>query len=256
MTLKSLFFKNHARFKTFFVWPAMAVFVVWSAINATDYRWVFWGLATYYAFHHLGFGIGGHKLFAHRAFEPVAWYPYVAAVISSICFFGAPVMNAIVHRQHHRYADTDRDPHSPTKGRWHAFVGWMWHYQPPPPSANICADLIRDYPFLKTYEKVEPLVQPMFFITVYLINYQLMLIFMMAAVLSYATGTLINAYSHNPKIEDHNKAVDNKLLAILVNATFLHRRHHAHGSAADYSFEQVYDISGPIIKHILTKKIS
>jgi fatty-acid desaturase len=147
-----------------------------------------------------------------------------------------------------------RHPHSPIKGKWHAFMGWSLSYQLPPPSAKIGADLVRDYPFLKFYTKIEWLVQPVFFIIVYLISYQLMLICMLAAVLSYTTGMLLNAFSHNPKIADSNKAVDSKLLAILVNPIYLHRRHHADGSAADYSFEQVYDISWPIIKYLLTKK--
>lgn len=232
----------------------MILFLGWSAVDNTDLTWTLWGLAAYYVFHQLGFSIGVHKLFAHRAFESVDWYPYLSVVISSICFYGNPLTNAIVHRLHHRYADTDQDPHSPIRGKWHAFMGWSLSYQLPPPSARIVADLVRDYPFLQRYAKIEWLVQPVFFIIMYLVSYQLMLICMMAAVLSYTTGMLLNVFSHNPKIADSNKAVDSKLLAIIVNPIYLHRRHHADGSAADYSFEQVYDISWPIIKYLLTKK--
>jgi len=39
--------------------------------------------------------------------------------------FLSPRGYAILHRQHHAFSDTDRDPHSPMHGFWWSHVGWI-----------------------------------------------------------------------------------------------------------------------------------
>ena len=162
-------------------------------------------------------------------------------------------MGAIVHRQHHRYADTDKDPHSPCRGRWHAFVGWMWNYTPPPPSEQIAADLLRDYPFLKTYGKIEYAVLPTFYLILAFVSHWLMLACLLASVLSFGVAMYVNAFSHNPKEKHSNKAVNQKFLARVVNPIFLHRDHHDHSLSYDYSTPEVKDFSAFFIKRFLIK---
>lgn len=246
--------RNFVRFKIFFLWPSAIVYLLWQIILFQDPTWILLGVLIYYPFHQLGFGIGGHKLFAHRSFVSARWFPYVSMLLGSICFYGNPVMGAIVHRQHHLYADTALDPHSPMHGRWHAFIGWNWSYTPPPPSAQIAADLIRDYPFLRIYEKIEWLVLPVFYTVLALVNHWLMLSCLLAAVLSFGVGMFINAFSHEPSEKDSNKAVNRKFLAKFVNPLFLHQDHHDHSSLYDYSTSEVKDFSAPFIKHFLIKR--
>jgi stearoyl-CoA desaturase (delta-9 desaturase) len=249
-----LFVRNFIRFRTFFLWPLAIVYLLWQMFLIQDPTWILLGLFLYYIFHQLGLGIGYHKLFAHRAFTPVAWYPPVAVVVGSMCFQGDPIVSSIVHRQHHQHADTDQDPHSPIKNRWHAFWGWMWKYELPPPSAKIASDLGRDFPFLIKYSKIEWLVQPVCFAILALISHWLMLACLLAAVLSFASGLSVNAFSHDPKITDKNKAVNQKLVAQILNPIFLHRNHHDHSSLNDYSTPEVRDFSGLFIKYFLIKR--
>lgn len=248
------FIKIFSKFRLFFLLPTAIVYLISQLFLFDSYTWVLAGILLYYLFHQLGFSIGTHKLFAHRSFTPVTWFPYLSAIVGSICFYPNPVMTAIVHRMHHKYVDTDKDPHSPCHGRWHAFFGWLWKYQVPPPSARIGVDLIRDFPFLKTYEKIEWAVLPAFYVTLALISHWLFLACLLASVLSFAVGMIINAFSHNPGILDDNKASNNKFLAKWVNPLFLHKDHHENESLYDYSTPEVKDFSAFFIKRFLIKR--
>ena len=74
----------------------------------------------------ISFAIGGglHRYFAHRAFRTSRSFQFVVALLAG-AFFGDPVGFAGKHRLHHRYADTDRDLHSPRQGLWHCWVGHL-----------------------------------------------------------------------------------------------------------------------------------
>lgn len=244
-----------SRFRVFVLWPAAVLYLLTELIRYQDFTWVLAGILIFYPLHQLSYSIGGHKLFAHRTFTPNSWYPYLTTILLSICFYGSPIMLSIIHREHHRYADTDQDPHSPTKGRWHAFLGWAWNYTPPPPSANIGGDLVRDFPFLKSYEKIEWLVFPIFFGTLALISKWLFLAFLLAAVLSFTLGMLlVNTFSHDPASPDQNKAIDQPRMARWINPTFMHKQHHNDSSLYDYSVPGVTDYSAAFIRRFLMKK--
>lgn len=250
-----LTFKKYiTRLRVFFLWPLAIVYLISQIFLYDSYWWVLAGIALYYPFHQLGYSIGGHKMFTHRAFESNNWYPYVSVILTSICFFGSPMGLAISHREHHRYADTNKDPHNPAHGRWHAFMGWIWSYKIPPPDAKVAADLNRDYPFIKKYDRIEWLVLPTFFIIVSLVSKGLFLACLLASVLSFFVGMCVNGFSHNPSILEKNKAINSIWLAKYVNPIFLHYDHHINDSLWDYSTADVKDFSAWFIKRFLMKR--
>jgi fatty-acid desaturase len=76
-----------------------------------------------------GIAIIYHRIIAHRVVEVKNKF-----VLALMCFIGVnsicvgPAAWAFNHIQHHRYADTDKDPHTPTKLGWKAF--WYIFHQP------------------------------------------------------------------------------------------------------------------------------
>ena len=245
---------NYYNFAKFFIaLPLIVAYLLYTAVVGDSHIWILFGLILYYPFHQLGFSIGIHKLLSHASFEPKSWYPKLSVVIGSICFFGDPVASVVIHRLHHKYADTDKDPHSPTQGRWHAFILWILTYKPPKVGAYFAADVLKKYPFLKTYRRFEWLVPITFHTSTFLINETLFLSCMLAAVLSIFTGFVINAFSHNPSITDEQKATDNLFLARWVNPLFMHKYHHDVPSLYDYSHKGVADFSSNFIVKFLTK---
>ena len=68
---------------------------------------------------------GYHRYFAHRAYRLPRWAQLVMAFGGTTALQKGPLWWAAHHRDHHRYADTDRDVHSPRRGFWWSHVGWI-----------------------------------------------------------------------------------------------------------------------------------
>ena len=75
-------------------------------------------------------GIFHHMLFTHKSFECKNWIRNMGGLFGTLSWrgpFAGPVQYVAGHKVHHQYADTDLDPHTPTKGLFHAWIGWFWH---------------------------------------------------------------------------------------------------------------------------------
>jgi|GEM_PF-942757 len=116
----------------------------------TEYLLVFLAL---YIWHSLGVTIGYHRLLSHRSFSCIKPLEYFFVLGGYLAFEGSPIWWAAMHRAHHRYVDTNLDPHSPRYGGvWNAYIGWtMYKTYPEHIDPNTqCKDLMKDpiYRFL------------------------------------------------------------------------------------------------------------
>ena len=68
---------------------------------------------------------GYHRYFAHRTYRLARAPQFLLALGGITAAQKGPLWWAANHRDHHRFADTDRDPHSPQKGAWWAHIGWI-----------------------------------------------------------------------------------------------------------------------------------
>jgi stearoyl-CoA desaturase (delta-9 desaturase) len=240
--------------KMFVAVPLLPVLIAWTLWGTDEWPLVLAaGVLLYYPVQQLGQAIGYHKLFAHRAFVAKPWYPYVACFFASIAFYGDPLSAAMIHRIHHRYSDTDKDPHSPLHGRLHAYIGWMATYKPNTADARCIADLLRDFPWMVTFRKYEWLLPWVFHGALYALSPLVSCAVLIACLLSIHNALAVNAFSHNPNTSDSDKAVDAPHLARWVNPIFLHRHHHKHGSLVDYSAHGVTDYWAKFIHRFLAK---
>uniref|UniRef100_A0A1B0GE34 Fatty acid desaturase domain-containing protein n=1 Tax=Glossina morsitans morsitans TaxID=37546 RepID=A0A1B0GE34_GLOMM len=80
-----------------------------------------------------GFGVtgGAHRLWTHRSFK--ANLPL--RIILMLCFSAAG-QNSLYdwvrdHRVHHKYSETDADPHNSNRGFFFSHVGWLMMYKHP-----------------------------------------------------------------------------------------------------------------------------
>lgn len=75
----------------------------------------------------LGVEMGYHRLFTHQAFETYPIIRYMLAFFGLLACQDGPLGWSAVHRKHHKYEDTENDPHSPhKKGFFWAHTGWMY----------------------------------------------------------------------------------------------------------------------------------
>lgn len=234
--------RNATLLKMFVALPALPFFVAYTLWgNPVWPLVVVAGLFLYYPVQQLGQAIGYHKLFAHRSFKPRAWYPYLSAFVGSIAFYGDPLSAAMIHRIHHRYSDEEKDPHSPNKGYFHAYIGWMATYKPSTRDAMCVSDLMRDYPWMVTFRKYEWIVPWVFHTSLYILSPVVSCAVLIACQLSIHNALAVNAFSHNPKIDGDDKSIDSVFLARWVNPIFLHKYHHRYGNLVDYSAHGVKD---------------
>lgn len=74
------------------------------------------------------FGItaGFHRYFAHRTYRTSRTCQFLLACLGTAAAQRGPLWWAAQHRQHHRYADTELDIHSPVvHSVWWAHMGWL-----------------------------------------------------------------------------------------------------------------------------------
>jgi fatty-acid desaturase len=54
-----------------------------------------------------------HRFISHRSWKCPDWYNYIFTILGIFSFTGTPLTRTLAHRYHHRYVDSELDPHSP-----------------------------------------------------------------------------------------------------------------------------------------------
>jgi stearoyl-CoA desaturase (delta-9 desaturase) len=73
----------------------------------------------------LGVGLGYHRLLTHRSFKAPKWLEYLLTTIATMSVMDGPTKWVATHRIHHKFVETDGDPHSTRAGFWWAQIGWV-----------------------------------------------------------------------------------------------------------------------------------
>lgn len=73
----------------------------------------------------LGITAGAHRLWAHRSYKAKLPLRIVLIVLNTIAFQDCALHWARDHRVHHKYSETDADPHNATRGFFFSHIGWL-----------------------------------------------------------------------------------------------------------------------------------
>lgn len=75
-----------------------------------------------------GFGVvaGVHRLWSHRAYKVRFPLRLLLVIFNTIAFQKSIIRWARDHRVHHKYCDTNADPHNINRGFWFAHIGWLF----------------------------------------------------------------------------------------------------------------------------------
>lgn len=68
---------------------------------------------------------GYHRHFAHCAYKTNKFMQFWYLIFGATAFASSALKWSTNHHDHHKYADTDKDPHSYKEGFFHAHFGWM-----------------------------------------------------------------------------------------------------------------------------------
>ncbi|XP_069000716.1 stearoyl-CoA desaturase b isoform X2 [Embiotoca jacksoni] len=73
----------------------------------------------------LGVTAGAHRLWSHRSYKASFPLRVFLALANSMAFQNDVYEWARDHRVHHKYSETDADPHNATRGFFFAHIGWL-----------------------------------------------------------------------------------------------------------------------------------
>lgn len=73
----------------------------------------------------LGITAGAHRLWAHKSYKARLPLRLLLTLFNTLAFQDAVLDWARDHRMHHKYSETDADPHNATRGFFFSHVGWL-----------------------------------------------------------------------------------------------------------------------------------
>ncbi|MGK7933934.1 MAG: acyl-CoA desaturase [Microcystaceae cyanobacterium] len=119
------------------------------AFLPSNFSWGAVGIAffLYWVTANLGITLGYHRLVSHRSFKTPKWLEYFFIFCGTLACQGGPIQWIGLHRVHHKYSDTDLDPHDSNKGLWWSHFGWMLHHIPADDDVPRYTQDIKDDPF-------------------------------------------------------------------------------------------------------------
>ncbi|KPP75201.1 acyl-CoA desaturase-like, partial [Scleropages formosus] len=102
------------------VGAAYGFFVIPSATAMT----LAWSLLCFFL-SALGVTAGAHRLWSHRSYKASLPLRIFLAIANSMAFQNDIFEWARDHRVHHKYSETDADPHNASRGFFFAHIGWL-----------------------------------------------------------------------------------------------------------------------------------
>ncbi len=200
-----------------------------------------------------GVTIGFHRLLTHRSFKANRWLKIILVCFGCMAYEGPPFFWIAAHRRHHKYTDTEFDPHSPIScekksliGFYHAHMGWMpshilesWRYY--------LADLLADKDLLlinKHYSIIAfsgifipGMINGLLFMTWYHFFEGIIVCGLFRVCLQQQVTWSINSICHMWGKKDfitNDNSRNNWLCALLSYGEGWHNNHHAFPSSAKH----------------------
>ncbi|XP_022709981.1 acyl-CoA desaturase 1-like [Varroa jacobsoni] len=156
-TKKNNDYQTAINFQTRIVWfPNVLVFIVLhsmcfygmylACVEATWKSWLFaiaWGISA-----GLGVTAGAHRLWSHRSYKARTPLRILLMIFNCMACQNDIYEWCRDHRVHHKYSETNADPHNVNRGFFFAHVGWLMCKKHPDvirKGASVsCADLLDD----------------------------------------------------------------------------------------------------------------
>ena len=231
-------------------WPTIIFMAVIHVLAGYALFPQFWSLGSvmtllilYWVTACLGVTLGYHRLLSHRSFNVPQWLARFFATCGALSAEYGPITWSGIHRQHHKYSDTDPDPHDMNKGFWWSHIGWMFYDVPAEKNVRKYTADLRQDPYFKWLDKYFLILQVPLGLTLYLIGgWSLVLwgIPLRLAVVYHVTW-LVNSATHTwgeRPYDTEDNSRNNKWVAALTFGEGWHNNHHAYPSSAKQGLQR------------------
>ena len=174
----------------------------------------------------IGGEIGLHRYFCHRSFATSRFGHYLMLAMACLCCIGPPIAWVGMHRMHHKYSDTDMDPH----GNLPAWRVWLTAWRPVVIEKRLLVDLLQDPAHMFVYRWYMWLIAAVY-ISLALICWQIpVFLISIPSVLTFHFAGLVNTVCHTTGHKPHDtndRSHNNRLVNLLTWGSGLHNTHHA-----------------------------
>jgi stearoyl-CoA desaturase (delta-9 desaturase) len=183
---------------------------------------------------------GYHRYFAHRSFHTSRLFQFVLAFGAQTSAQKGALWWAAHHRRHHRYADTERDLHSPQRGFWWSHVGWILCDRYGPTDFDAIPDFAR-YPELRYLNRHDWIPPWALGAACFVIGgwSGLIIGFFCSTVLLWHTTFSINSLAHvigRRRYDTNDTSGNSFALAAMTGGEGWHNNHHRFPTAARQGF--------------------
>ena len=167
-----------------------------------------------------------HRLLSHKSYEPPKWWIYLGTLFGTLGGTGSSIAWCAVHREHHRFTDTEKDPHSPHHhGFWRVQFLSMFHN----PHVKYVPDLLRSS-FHINMHKYYWLIHAFYALALYTIDpFALVYAWLFPSFILWHAGSSINTWSHAIGWQNHDSndtSTNHWLTGIFVWGEGWHNNHH------------------------------
>ena len=105
----------------------MPIIAIWVVINYATIPLILASIIMFFLMRSVGVVITYHRILGHRTHE---LHPIMEFICTGLGFYGSmssPIEFCASHVDHHKYMDTERDPHSPKYLGWKAMFPVFWN---------------------------------------------------------------------------------------------------------------------------------
>jgi len=183
---------------------------------------------------------GYHRYFAHRSYRMARVPQFLMAFGATTAVQKGPLWWAGHHRDHHKYADTPLDVHSPQRGFWWSHVGWILCDRYAPTEFDRIKDFAKfpELRFLNRFDWLGPWM--LGFACYFIAGWSGLLIgfFLSTIVLWHATFT-VNSLAHvfgRRRYATEDTSRNSVLIALLTMGEGWHNNHHYFQASARQGF--------------------
>lgn len=104
----------------------MPIFAVWAIISHFSWPWVLASVVMFFLMRCVGAVITYHRILGHRTHTMDPVVEFICVGLGFYSSMSSPIEFCAAHTNHHKYMDTEKDPHSPKHIGWKAMFPVFW----------------------------------------------------------------------------------------------------------------------------------
>lgn len=213
----------------------------------------------YFLFTAIGSDATYHRLLAHDSYTPPKWFYILGNLFGVLGGVGSGIAWVANHRAHHRYADTEKDPHSPL---YKSFLEVVYLSMFAKVKIGYAGKLLKDKSQIFFHRFYWPIHLTYFVLLLTIYPQGIISMYLGPAALTWTVSGFINYFCHGAGYRVENskdKSTNNLIIGLISFGEGYHNYHHANPKDYRFGYQKFeFDLVARIIEWVdpMSTKIS